>query len=166
MAFLGTIPSTSNVVASAITGTLSSDRLLPGAVVQTIVTSNNTTTSTTSDSYSNVFGDVSITMRGDNKLLVTAFFTGVSFGSSDARITFKLFVDGSASTELARDAGYTLTSVRFTQAVSVLTSTFSAGATKTINIKYASVISGDTVSVNAPFSGAGQSCLIVQEIKQ
>jgi hypothetical protein len=166
MALIGTIPATANVAAAAITGTLANARLPAGTVLQTITQANNTITSTTSDSYQNLWSDISITMTGNNKLLVMAFFTGVKFGSSDARITFKLFVDGSASTELARDAGLTLTDVRFTQAVATLTSTFTAGTTKTINVKYASVISGDTVTVNSPFSGSGSSTIIVQEIAQ
>ena len=134
-----------------------------GKVFQTKVLVDNTNISTTSTSYQNIWSDISITMTGNNKLLVMAFVSGIKFGNSDARGTFKLFIDGSASTELARDWGYTLTDPRMTQSVAIITPQYSSGATKTINVKYASV-DGGSIQINGPYSGAGVSTLIVQEV--
>ena len=72
MAFLGTIPSTSNVVASAITGTISGTRLPTGSVLQVIQTTKSDVFTTTSTSYTDVTGlSVSITpTSATSKILV------------------------------------------------------------------------------------------------
>ena len=72
MAFLGTIPSTSNVVASAITGTISGTRLPTGSVLQVVRAEYSTTTSTTNTSSWTNIGSATITpSSASNKILIT-----------------------------------------------------------------------------------------------
>jgi hypothetical protein len=99
MAFLGTIPSTSNVVASAITGTISGTRLPTGSVLQVVSTTKTDTSSGTnlmsSDSWSSVLS-VSITpTSSSNKILV---MYNVDFGGSLAN------GDSSVVTRLVRNS--------------------------------------------------------------
>ena len=82
MAFLGTIPSTSNVVASAITGTISGTRLPTGSVLQVVRAEYTTTTSTTSTSTWSNIGSATITpLSSSNKILITANYHSSGIGA-------------------------------------------------------------------------------------
>ena len=135
-----------------------------GHVIQTIVAQNGTRIAVSPSAYNNVWPDQSITMKGNNKLLVTAHFSGVGFANHDSRGSFKYFQDNVAGTELARDFGYTITDVRSPYSVAHISGTLTAGQTYSINIRFAAV--NGTVAVNDPFNAAGQSTLIIQEIAQ
>ena len=71
MAFLGTIPSTSNVVASAITGTISGTRLPTGSVLQVVQATSNTLTTVGVNTYTDTTLSGSITpTSATSKILV------------------------------------------------------------------------------------------------
>ena len=153
-----TIDSSGNVTAPQ-------NLISPGHILQTTVVSSGTNVSTSSTSYQTIWSDQSITMIGNNKLLVMVFLTGLKFANSDARMTLKYFQDGTGTIEMFRDAGYTLSDVRYPAAAACQSATLTAGQTYTINAKYASV-NGGTVEINSPFNDAGQSTMIIQEIAQ
>ena len=95
MAFLGTIPSTSNVVASAITGTISGTRLPTGSVLQVVSNTKIDTFSTTSSSYVDVTGlFVTITpTSATSKILITGL---VNYGAAADVGFFRLVRDSTA----------------------------------------------------------------------
>jgi hypothetical protein len=93
MAFLGTIPSTSNVVASAITGTISGTRLPTGSVLQVVQTTKTDTTSfasSSTNSYVDITGmSVTITpTSATSKILV--MYTACVSQTASATIHIRL----------------------------------------------------------------------------
>ena len=95
MEFLGTIPSTSNVVASAITGTISGTRLPTGSVLQVVSNTKIDTFSTTSTSYVDVTGlFVTITpTSATSKILITGL---VNFAAANDVGFFRLVRNSTA----------------------------------------------------------------------
>jgi hypothetical protein len=88
MAFLGTIPSTSNVVASAITGTISGTRLPAGSVLQVVQVQKTNGFSTGSQSFVDITDlSASITpISASNKILVCISINVSSSQHSDIRL--------------------------------------------------------------------------------
>jgi hypothetical protein len=78
MALFGTIPATANVVASAITGTLSAARLPAGTVLQVVSATKTNTFSTTGTAFVDVSGlSVSITpTSASSKILIISSVNG------------------------------------------------------------------------------------------
>jgi len=106
-------------------------------------------------------------MKGNNKVIVTAFLQGISTSTNEARATFKMKINGALSTELARDAFYSVGDVRTGIALSWVSGNYTAGQTITFNISYANVVGdGSIIYVNRPYTGANISNLIIQEIAQ
>jgi len=135
-----------------------------GSVIQTAYTIQDTFTTTTSNSYTDIFPNATLTLKGDSKVLVIATISGVTTGSSAARVSFMLKRDSSNYDEISRDAFYTLGDIRAPVTLTYMIPASTAGTTHTFNIGFGSVINGDTVTFNAPYSGAGMSTLVVQEI--
>ena len=95
MALIGTIPSTANVVASAITGTISSQRLPAGTVVQTQIKNSLTLASSSSTSFVELHSDyrVGITPKFANSIMVINYHLPInSYGPDTGTIVhFKAF---------------------------------------------------------------------------
>lgn len=96
MAFLGTIPSTSNVVASAITGTISGTRLPTGSVLQVVSATKLDGFTTSSATAVDVTGlSVNITpTSATSKILVLAHIYGG--GNADTAIYINLVRNSTA----------------------------------------------------------------------
>jgi hypothetical protein len=97
MAFLGTIPSTSNVVASAITGTISGTRLPAGSVLQVVSTTKTDTFTTTSTSFTDITGlSVSITPTSATSKILVMYNFQASATSGEYTAGFRLMRDSTA----------------------------------------------------------------------
>ena len=112
MAFLGTIPSTSNVVASAITGTISGTRLPAGSVLQVVQNSTAVgTVSTSSTSFVDLTNaTATITPSAiANKILVLWMSAGSNslVGATNVRYTHQILraATSLAQTQLAAESG-------------------------------------------------------------
>ena len=90
MAFLGTIPSTSNVVASAITGTISGTRLPTGSVLQVVSTTKTNKFTTTSSSAVDITG-LSVTITPTSASSKILIMTDINYGG-DANLYGAFFV--------------------------------------------------------------------------
>jgi hypothetical protein len=95
MALIGTIPESANVVASAITGTISGARLPSGTVIQTQIKNSLTLASSSSTSFVELHSDyrVAITPRFANSIMVIHYHLPInSYGPDFATIVhFKAF---------------------------------------------------------------------------
>lgn len=118
------------------------------------------------NSYDAIFPDVTVTTTGTNSRLVyMCFLHGVAFANSTARLSLKVGYNG-VSSEVARDAGYTLTDTRFMQSIGWTSPQItSAGTSVTANMYYAPVSNGDAVYINKPYTGSGLSTLFIFEVK-
>ena len=136
-----------------------------GSVVQVVSVSDGTGRSNSNSAGIDIFGtDASITMKGNNKLLVMFDITGVSVSTHDARISFQIFKDDSVVKDIGRDVFYTLTDARAGFSGSFLfTSGHTAGTTYGYNVRFGQ-IGGGTMYVNRPYNDAGQSTLTLMEI--
>ena len=112
-----------------------------------------------------IFGaNASITMKGNNKLLVMATITGCSTSSVVPRILFQIFRNGSAYLSIGRDVFYSVGDVRASFAANaVFNSGHTAGQTYDFNIHFGQ-IGGGTMTVGSPFNGGGNHNLTVMEI--
>jgi hypothetical protein len=164
----GGLPSgiiTANNIVS--TSALARGNLPAGTVLQTKVASRSTILSVSGagDTYASIFGNTSITFTGNNKVLIMAHLSGFTKGSTDARGTLRVYINGGQDQQLARDFGYTMSDPRIGQSVAWYSSTYTAGQTVNFDL-YFGTVDGTQVQLNRPFDGAGQSNMVIMEIAQ
>ena len=122
-----------------------------------------TNISTTSTSVvSDVFGSgITITTRPNTKIIVTATYSTMSFGSSAARAGLRI-KSGTNYYEVCRDVGYNLTDIRSPFTVSKIFTHSSGGSSVTYNAGIISIVGGSCSVNNHP---GGTSTLKVFEIE-
>ena len=145
--------------------TLAHDKMPSGTIIQTVSVNDDRLQTTTSTSPIAIFGsNASITMKGNNKLLVMATITGCSTSSIVPRILFEIYRNGSNALGIGRDVFYSVSDVRASFAANaVFNSGHTAGQTYDFNIHFGQ-IGGGTMTVGSPFNGGGNHNLTVMEI--
>ena len=138
-----------------------------GSIVQTVSINDDRLQTTTSTSPIAIFGsNASITMKGNNKLLVMATITGCSTSSIVPRMLFEIYRNGSNVLGIGRDVFYSVSDVRASFAANaVFNSGHTAGQTYDFNIHFGQ-IGGGTMTVGSPFNGGGNHNLTLMEIAQ
>ena len=145
--------------------TLTHDKMPSGSIIQTVSVNDDRLQTNSNSTPIAIFGaNSSITMKGNNKLLVMATITGCSTSSVVPRFLFQIFRNGSAYLSIGRDTFYSVDDVRASFAANaVFNSGHTAGQTYDFNIHFGQ-IGGGTMTVGSPFNGGGNHNLTVMEI--
>lgn len=145
--------------------TLTHDKMPSGSIIQTVsVNDDRLQTNSNSTPIAVFANNASITMKGNNKLLVMATITGCSTSSIVPRILFQIFRNGSAYLSVGRDVFYSVDDVRASFAANAVFDTgHTAGQTYNFNIHFGQ-IGGGTMTVGSPFNGGGNHNLTLMEI--